>query len=177
MVAETRRRRLVTVVRAESSIRNTNEGSRFAILAEKNDVLVQPAGEVIPNNSLPRGPIAVIHSGQDLSVSRSAKQSDKNSAYKVSNPDRKKKDVSKAVGAVGVIPIVGNQDVEVIPHISKQLSENHMAISIVEPYDSSQKPVGGKVVKARKNMMDGKRGLQIRKSIELRPPPKPNMSD
>ncbi|KAK8612087.1 hypothetical protein V6N13_092206 [Hibiscus sabdariffa] len=147
------------------------------VLVENDDVVVKPAGDVVSNNSLSRVPVAGNNPGQELSVSRPVKQTVKNLAYKESNLDRKKMDVSTTVRAVDVIPIVGSKDVEIIPHNNKQLSDDHVAISIMEPYDSSQKLVCGKMVKARKSVKEGKRGLQIRKPAGIHSLPKPTMSD
>ncbi|KAK9027815.1 hypothetical protein V6N11_067637 [Hibiscus sabdariffa] len=150
MVAEPYRRRVVSTPRVENGKRNDKVGSRFVVLAELVD-----GSLVLPKN--------------------------KNVAYLASNLEKKKKGNAKTVGSVDIVPIVSEKEVEIIPHKNVQYSDNHMAFSIVEHYDGNKSPSSGKIAKARgyvgKGMKEGKRGLQIRKSAELRPHPKPNMTD
>ncbi|KAK8655573.1 hypothetical protein V6N13_108147 [Hibiscus sabdariffa] len=160
MVAEPYRRRVVSTPRVENGKRNDKVGSRFVVLA------VSGAGS---------------NSGKELVDGSLVLPKNKNVAYLASNLEKKKKGNAKTVGSVDIVPIVSEKEVEIIPHKNVQYSDNHMAFSIVEHYDGNKSPSSGKIAKARgyvgKGMKEGKRGLQIRKSAELRPHPKPNMTD
>ncbi|KAK8991052.1 hypothetical protein V6N11_062077 [Hibiscus sabdariffa] len=121
-------------------------------------------------------------SGQELKESRPAREVILNVAYVESNLGRKKKVASKGLEAINVVPIVNEQDVEVIPHTNAQQPEQHMKISIKENYDGNSTPEGEKIVKPHNYMgkgmkKGGKHEIQLRKPSEMRLPSKSSVKD
>ncbi|KAK8669081.1 hypothetical protein V6N13_106522 [Hibiscus sabdariffa] len=68
----------------------------------------------------------------------------KSTAYMESKPNKKKKATT-----ISVVPLVNNQEPEVVTWNSAQGAGQHMEVSIVEKYDRSKPPVGVKIIKAR----------------------------
>ncbi|KAK9035172.1 hypothetical protein V6N11_077220 [Hibiscus sabdariffa] len=154
MVAESRWRRNVSLNRNGHKTDNTVSvagGSRFATLSDMGgeDTVPTVVGKVQP------------------------KEVRKSAAYMKSNPDKKKKGVSQPIETSRVVSLVDDKEPEVVATESAQGVGLHMAVSIVERYDGSKPPAGGKMVKARghgnKGTNEGiRRGFSLRKPAELR---------
>ncbi|KAL4284759.1 hypothetical protein GQ457_16G014900 [Hibiscus cannabinus] len=138
-------------------------GTRFSILAGTDDLGGSESTECIP--------LAVAKAHNNTSVGKESSGISLNEAYMASNPQKKSKHASRIGLIPDVVPIVDEEDIEVVPHVVNQQPDKHAAVAIVENVPRKAGLVGGKVTKQRgnvgRNFSDARRGLPIRKSTEV----------
>ncbi|KAK8568619.1 hypothetical protein V6N12_007167 [Hibiscus sabdariffa] len=120
-------------------------GFRFTALSNLGGGDESPTEEVLAIGT----PVLVVHpvgNDPDLVPKENVQTTVvlKSTAYMESKPNKKKKATT-----ISVVPLVNNQEPEVVTWNSAQGAGQHMEVSIVEKYDRSKPPVGVKIIKAR----------------------------
>ncbi|KAK8636461.1 hypothetical protein V6N13_124207 [Hibiscus sabdariffa] len=142
--------------------RELNHASRFVVLADDEGVTNEVDGTVTGSYREHPGAEALgsKSNGTSLGSSKSgsvvSKVVTKSAATVTSNPGKKSKVFKvliSTVPIVNVVPLVENVEAEVVENMVDKVSGSHAAISINESGYEGQGHSGGKVVKARENLL------------------------